>query len=274
MKIILFITVFSISLLANFTSIAFLGYDNNKWRLFICKSNTCTTIKTLKEIDSFDYDFDSYKVVYKDLEGNVILKTIKDEKIILKDNTNSYMQPSFINDNKNIMFIELMNKNSKHTKIISTDLNGKNKQILLDQNSTILYPSLYGNDLSYTYVQNTDNIIKSNIFVKNLQTQEITQMTDSNTISHEPFITKNFIYYSFFSMASYHIYSISRETKNIVQLTNSVSLETNPIYTNGGIIFMKHTNGKSKIVFLKNSIQREFQLNNPITKIRNLKAKS
>ena len=260
--------------------LSFIALDDDSWHIVICKdSEHCQTIQTQQEPRTYDYDFENGNVVYIGSDKNVHLVVDNNESILLKSGTNAYTEPSFIDKGPKIMLIELIDGNSKKTKIVTIDIKHKKIKILHAQFSTALEPySNNSKDLYYANVSCTEecNKIIQEIWHKDLITQEANQLTLLNVLSHQPRANKenSKVYFSSIKGGNYHIWEYNLKNHTSKQLTLGKVTDGFPAPTQKGIYFLRRIKNHTTLMYLSNEGNlNKVPLEQNYTKIRNLKVK-
>jgi len=264
----LFVIFFSFAQSLNF---AFIGFDHSNWNLYICENNHCKEIKTKYEIRNYDiYD---KKIVYLGSDENLRLIKDKKEFVLIPSKKHSFTQPYFYDNGEKIALVKLINKNSKKTEILSINLKNKKISLLHFQYSTSLEPFVKNNNLIYSNVScvNGCGHVIEEIWMKNLDTGYAKQLTLRNTISFQPFATKNEIYFSSLVEGKYQIFKYEINSKRTKRITYSNGNDLFPCTYDKGIIFVREKDGNSFIVKQENEKETILKIDNEIKKIRNLR---
>ena len=277
MKKIILLLLFSLALVAN--EFSFIAYNGQEWKIVVCNDKECHNIKTKQEPRTYDYDFNSGRVVYVASDKSV-RTVIKDrEQIILESQKDAYTEPLFIDNGQKIMIVKLINGNSKNTEIISMDLLGKNQKSLHYQHSTALEP--YSHDGEYIYYANVSCVegcggIIQEIWEKEIVSNRAKQLTMLNALSHQPNIDKKRenIYFSSNKEGNYHIYRLSLLNGEVKQLTKGDVTDGFPISSKDGLYFIRRQVGEVVLMRLNHKSQLEqLSFDKLYKKIRNLKVK-
>ena len=267
-------------LFAKIPPLSFIALDDGRWHIVVCKdSEDCHTIETNQEPRTYDYDFENGYVVYIGSDKNVHLVVDNNESILLASGKNAYTEPSFIDEGKEIMLVELIDGNSKKTKIISLNIKNGKRKTLHSQYSTALDP--YANndtDLYYANVSCVEgcNKIIQEIWHKNLIDQEANQLTLLNALSHQPKANKDnsLIYFSSNKNGNYHIWRYDTHTHSVKQLSFGEVTDGFPSPGTHGLYFLRRIENHTNLMFLpKKGDIAQVPLQQNYTKIRNLKVK-
>jgi len=265
-------------LFAKISPLSFIALEEGSWHVVVCdETSTCHIVKTEQEPRTYDYDFTTGNLVYIASDKNVHLRVDNNETIFLKSAKNAYTEPSFINHGKNIMLVELIDGNSKKTKLISMNLKNKKQSTLHSQYSTALEPyTNNGIDLYYANVSCVEgcNKIIQEIWHKNRTTQEANQLTLLNTLSHQPRSNKDnsMVYFSSNKNGNYHIWLYNRHTSK--QLTFGKVTDGFPSPAYDGLYFLRRIENYTSLMHLsKDGNLTKVPLKQTYTKIRNLKVK-
>jgi hypothetical protein len=271
----LLLLIFTYQMYAIEVNMAFLALENDQWKIFKCIRNNCKVIKTQMEVKSFDLDFKTDKIIYIGIDEKVRLIWNGQESILLESLKNGYIQPSFGRNSGEILLVQTINKSSKKTKIVSVDLESKVMTILNDQNTTTLEPFFYKDHLYYTKVSSDNRWeqIVQDIWVKDLRTRKVEQITDLNTISHQATVGKKYIYFSSKNSNGYHIYSKKLLNSQIIkQLTFNNVVDSYPKVYQAGVLFIRKTNNQDLIMKIDSSgMVSELKLDKVFKKIRELR---
>ena len=267
-------------LFAKTPPLSFIALEKESWHVIVCSStNTCTTLKTEQEPRTYDYDFATGNLVYIASDKNVHIIIDNNESILLKSGKNAYTEPSFMDNSKKIMLVELIDGNSKKTKIITIDLKHKKIKTLHSQYSTALEP--YGNNSKDLYYANVScvegcNKIIQEIWHKDLVDKEANQLTLLNTLSHQPRSNKDnsMVYFSSNKKGNYHIWAYNTRTYVSTQLTFGEVTDGFPSPVEAGVYFLRRIKNHVALMYLsKKGDISEVQLKQTYIKIRNLKVK-
>jgi len=265
---------------AQIPALSFIALDKDTWKIVVCKNKkTCITIPTEQEPRTYDYDFETGNIIYIASDNSV--RTILNHKEIeiLKNKNDAYTQPSFIDNGKHIMLVQLIHRRSKKTRIIRADLEGRNQKILILQASTDLHPSsTNGDDIYYTKTLCTEGCLnpKQEIWYKNVSMGNVEQLTLRNSISDQLSIDKEnkILYFTSLSNHSYHIWQYQIQDATLKQLTFGDVIDSYPSPYKEGVLFLRQIKGKTKIMKLnQNKEIKTLHFIPKYTKIRNLKVK-
>jgi len=280
MKHLLILIALGTLLFAKIPPLSFIALEKGRWHIVACQDkSTCRTIETEQEPRTYDYDFTTGNLVYIASDKNVHLVIDNNESILLKSDKNAYTEPSFIEGGRQIMLVELINRNSKKTKLVSIDLKHKKIKTLHAQYSTALEPYINNHkDLYYANVSCVEgcNKIIQEIWHKNLITDEANQLTLLNVLSHQPRANKDNskIYFSSIKSGNYHIWEHDFQTHLSKQLTFGNSTDGFPSPYGQDFFFLRRTGNLTKIMhYTPENNVTDVMLPIPYTKIRNLKVK-
>jgi len=265
---VLFLIIFSYAQSPKFS---FVGLKNSKWNLYICENSHCKEINTEYEIRN--YDIYGKKIVYLGSDENLRLIKDKKESVLISSKKDSFTQPYFYDNGEKIAVVKLKNKNSKKTEIISIDLKNRTISLLHFQHSTSLEPFIQNNNLIYSNVScvNGCGHVIEEIWMKNLDTGYAKQLTLRNTISFQPFATKNEIYFSSLIDGKYQIFKYETKSNKTKRITFSNGNDLFPGVYDKGIIFIRERDGNSFIVKRENGKETILKIDSEIKKIRNLR---
>jgi len=269
-KFVIFLIPFLIEVLAAMPKFSVLALQNGKWNLFVCENGKCKKINTEYEIRN--YDVLKNRIIYLGADDNIRIKEGGDERVLLKAGKDSYRQPFFYNQHI-IVLVRLKNKNSKKTDIISINMKKKKLSVLHDQYSTSLDPYIYENNLYYSNVNcvNGCGHIIQEIWVKNLKTGRAKQLTLRNTISFQPSVNKNRVYFSSLQNGKYQIFEYDLNKNETKRVTKS---KVNDLYPNAyenGVLFIRENGDKSFVYKIEKGKTSIVPLNIKYTKLRDLR---
>jgi len=280
MKHLFTLIILGATLFAKISPLSFIALEEGSWHVVVCDETTaCHTLQTEQEPRTYDYDFKNGNLVYIGSDKNVHLIVDNNESIFLKSDKNAYTEPSFIDNGQKIMLVELINGNSKKTKIITIDIKHKKIKILHSQYSTALEPHTNNNtDLYYANVSCVEgcNKIIQEIWHKDLLNQESNQLTLLNTLSHQPRADKenNLVYFSSNKNGNYHIWEYNTHKQSSKQLTFGEVTDGFPSPSTQGLYFLRRIKNHTALMHLsKEGDASEVPLKQTYTKIRNLKVK-
>jgi len=280
MKYVLTLIALGSILFAKIPPLSFIALEEGSWHVIVCdETSQCHALKTDQEPRTYDVDFTTGNLVYIASDKNVHLVVDNNETILLKSNKNAYTEPSFMSNGKEIMLVELIDGNSKKTKIISIDRKDNRKKTLHAQYSTALEPySNNGTDLYYANVSCVEgcNKIIQEIWHKNLITHESNQLTLLNALSHQPRSNQggSMVYFSSNKKGNYHIWVYNKHTHTSKQLTFGEGTDSFPSPSQEGLYFLRRVENHTALMHLsKDGSLTEVPLKQNYTKIRNLKVK-
>jgi len=281
MKYILILIVFGSVLFSKIPPLSFIALENDNWHIIVCKENlqSCQPIQTEQEPRTYDYDFDAKKLVYIASDKSVRTVEHQKEKEIIKSEKDAYTEPSFQNDTSLIMLVQLIDGNSKKTKVITIDLNGNKVETFISQYSTALEP--YTIDTKQIYYANVSCVegcgkIIQEIWHKDIVTGIANQLTLLNTLSHQPRIDKEnkVIYFSSAKEGNYHIWRYNFYDTTVKQLTFGDVTDGFPSPYEAGVLFLRRIDNTIKLMNLsKEGKIKELVFSKSYKKIRNLKVK-
>jgi len=267
-------------LFAKIPPLSFIALEEGNWHVVVCdETSTCHTIKTEQEPRTYDYDFTTGNLVYIASDKNVHFIVDNNETVLLKSAKNAYTEPYFIENGQKIMLVELIDGNSKKTKIITIDIKYKKMKILHAQYSTALEPYSNNNkDLYYANVSCTEecNKIIQEIWHKNLITKEAEQVTLLNVLSHQPRANKenSKVYFSSLKGGNYHIWEYNFKNHTSKQLTSGEVTDGFPSPRQEGVYFLRRIKNHTALMYLSEEGNlTKLSLEQTYTKIRNLKVK-
>jgi len=274
-RLVIFYIFITIPIFAQKFNISFIAYIDNSWKIVVCDDNfKCTTKSTLQEPRTYDYNFNDNSLIYIGSDKNLRFVKDNNETVLIKVDKNAYTQPSFI-DNNNIILVELINRNSKKTRIIKLNLSSKKITFLHTQNATSLDPYLNKDKLYYANVSCVEGCGKiiQEIWNKDLITNISNQLTLKNSISYQPVATldNKFIYFSSMDRDGYHIWRYSNKLKDIKQITFGDVIDQFPAIYKGNIMFIREIKDSYKLLYYKDGKLIKIPLPKKYQKIRNLK---
>jgi Tol biopolymer transport system component len=277
-----FIYLISITgmLLAATPPLSFIALEDDTWSIVVCEDmQHCQAIQTEQEPRTYDYNFQNGDLVYIASDKSVRVIHNQTEKLIIQSEKDAYTEPSFINGGIEIMLVQLIDGNSKKTKVITTDLNGIKVHTLVSQYSTALEPySPDGEQIYYANVSCVDGCGKiiQEIWHKDTTTGVANQLTLLNTLSHQPRLDKEkkMIYFSSAKAGNYHIWKYDLKNRSVEQVTFGDVTDGFPSPYKDGLLFLRRTGNKVTLMQLgsKGDLQ-ELKLHKAYQKIRNLKVK-
>jgi len=280
MKYLLILITLSSVLFAKIPALSFIALEKESWHIVVCNEDgVCHKLKTDQEPRTYDYDFVTDRLVYVGSDKNVYLVTDDHETTLLKSAKNAYTEPLFVNHGKDIMLVELVNGNSKKTRIITVDPKNQKIKVLHSQYSTALEPFMNNNrDLYYANVSCVDgcNKIIQEIWHKDLLTGEADQLTLLNALSHQPRSNRenSHVYFSSNKGGNYHIWVYDMDLHISKQLTFGNVTDGFPSPCNTRLIFLRRIENRTIMMQIsKDGTLTELKITKDYTKIRNLKVK-
>jgi tricorn protease-like protein len=258
-----------------FGEIAFLGFEDNIWKIFILKD-----FKILKSIDTKleprSFDIRDNKIVY--IASDDTLRIIEDdnETIILKRGRDSYIQPKFSVDGKKVYVVKLIDGTSRESDIIEINLKTLKIKDVVNQRSTQLEPYIRDNkNLYYTNVICTIGCGKiiSEIWHKNIISGMAEGITLTNAISQQPYIDENEenLYFSSDIDGNFHIWRYTFKSKKYRKLTNGDITDSFPVSIEDKLYFIRQIGNEYKLIVKENNFTKEIELPKEIIKIRYLR---
>jgi len=276
MRYILAVIIFGNTLFAN---LAFLGLIDSRWQIVVLDDNgSIETISTQLEPHSFDYNSLSNRVVYMASDESLRLIENKKERVILKRDKDSYIQPKFSKNGEKVYMVKLFDGTSKNSDIIEIDIKSKKSKIVVNQRSTQLEPFISDSkNIYYTNVICTIGCrdIISEIWHKNIISGEAKQLTLTNLTTQQPSVdseSKN-LYFSSNSDEFFHIYRYNFEKKEYQQMTKAEASDGFPIKIKDTLYFVRQMGTKSKLMAIDNGGNvKEIPLPQNVEKIRYLRS--
>lgn len=259
--------------------LAFLGLVDNKWQIMLLENGKIKPVPTEFEPHSFDYDFQSNKIIYIASDESLRLIEKGNETVILKKDKDSYIQPTFSKDTKKIYLVKLFDGTSKKSDIIEVTLDLNKTKTVVEQRSTQLEPyTVDGKNLYYTNVICTIGCrgIISEIWHKNIISGEAKQLTLTNATSQQAVIDEKAkqLYYSSNQDGNFHIWNYDLANKKYRQLTKGDVTDGFPIISNNRLYFVRQIEADSELMVMdKKGVITKVVLPDKIKKIRYLRSK-
>jgi len=282
MKIILMMVIVLWTLYADtLPKMAFLGYDNKEWLVCITHENgTIKEIKLEQEPHSFDYNFKTGQILYIGSDGTLRLYDEGNERELkFADTTNAYTEPSFSCKKDMAYAVELKNRNSKSTEIVSIDLKDDSLTTVVRQNSSQFEPiEINDRKLLFTNLvcNNGCGKLMQEIWQKDMIIGESNQLTLLNAFSINPSVHPDghWLFFSSNKNGNYHIWGRDLDSDGrSIQLTQGTSTDTFPkAIGNGAFVYIRQNKSSYSIMFgdIKGK-SHEIKLLKQYNKIRQLK---
>ncbi len=256
MKIILIMLVSLLALCAN-PAMAFLAYDDEKW--LVCITQTDGSIKEItlnEEPHTFDYNFQTQQILYTGSYGKLHLYHNGSERELqLPYKTSAYTQPSFSCQKSFAYAVELIEGNSKSTRIVLIDLKDDTLKTAVLQNSSQFEPSeINAHTLVFSNLvcnQGCGKLMQE-IWQKNIATGEADQLTLLNAFSNNPSIhfDDQWIFFSSNKNGNYHIWGKDlKSDRRAKELTFGTATDTFPgAIGEGSFVYLHQHKSHHKIM--------------------------
>ncbi|WP_296824462.1 hypothetical protein [Sulfurovum sp.] len=285
MKIVLMMLVALWTLYAQtLPKMAFLGYDKKDWLVYVTQEDgTVKAIKLAQEPHSFDYNFKTGQILYIGSDGTLRLYHQGTERELkFPETTSSYIQPSFSCKKDLAYAVELINGNSKSTKIVSIDLKDDSLTTVVQQNSSQFEPSeINDQTLLFTNLvcNNGCGKLIQEIWQKDMIMGESNQLTLLNAFSNNPSVHPDghWLFFSSNKNGNYHIWGKDLHTNDrSIPVTMGTTSDTfaNAI-GNGAFLYIRQNKSNFSIMYgdIKGK-SYEIKLLKEYNKIRQLKVNS
>lgn len=259
---------------------AFIGLTDEGWKIVLYnkEEDSFTTIETAQEPHTFDYDFQSNRLVYIGADKVMRMVVNNNEEMLLRPGRDGYTQPRFIPQKDTIVLVKLVGGSSAETEIISFDPSTKEKKSLIAQRAAVLEPDpINDKELYYSLVSCVDDCgrILQEIWHKNTRAQQSRQLTLLNATSHQPNgdTARQWVYFSSDKKGNYHIWRLSLATGDYEKLTEGKVTDSHPQITESGLLyFLRSTNGNYSLLKREsNGNLTEVPLPDKYKKIRELR---
>ena len=237
MKTLLLLCISIITLYAHtIPSFAFLAYSGEEWIVCVVKNGKTTEIKLKEEPHTFDYNFKNDHIIYVGADSKLRLYTQGTERELqLPYKKSGFTQPSFLCEDDLVYAVELINKNSRSTRIVKIDLKDDTMQSVVKQNSSQFEPQecnereiLFSNLICN---QGCAKLIQE-IWIKNLVTGFSQQLTLLNAFSTNSSVHygSHMMFFNSNKNDNYNIWAkdLSSDARSF-QVTFSEDIDTNPV---------------------------------------------
>lgn len=215
---------------------AFLSYSGDAWQVTLIQSDgSSKDIKLKEEPRSFDYNFKTDAILYVGSAGKLYLYSNGSQRELdLPYEKNSYIQPSFSCGTNEAYAVELIDNNSKSTRIVLIDLKNDTIERVVSQNSSQFEPSeIDARRLLFTSL--TCNVgcgkLIQELWKKDRVSGISEQVTLLNSFSNNPSVHFNgeSVFFSSNKNDSYHIWAKNLNSdKRSVELTKGDFSDTSP----------------------------------------------
>ena len=282
MKIVLIMIICVYSLYAaKLPAMAFLGYNGDAWLVCLTKEDgSVKEIALEQEPHAFDYNFKRDEILYIGENGKLRLYAKGSEREVkMPYEKSAYAQPSFSCEKDFAYAVELIDKNSKSTQIVSIDLRDDSFESVVKQNSSQFEASeLDARRLLFTNLicnRGCSKLIQE-IWKKNRVTGESEQLTLLNSFSSNPSAQYDdeWIVFSSNKNDTYHIWAKNLDSNEAsVQVTEGDYIDSFPASLGkGSFLYVRQSENENFIMY--GNIKREFykiKLSKEYSKIRQLK---
>ena len=282
MKIVLIMIICVYALYAEkLPSMAFLGYNGDAWLVCLTKGDgSVKEIALEQEPHAFDYNFKRDEILYIGENGKLRLYAKGSEREVkMPYEKSAYAQPSFSCEKDFAYAVELIDKNSKSTQIVSIDLRDDSFESVVKQNSSQFEASeLDARRLLFTNLicnRGCSKLIQE-IWKKNRVTGESEQLTLLNSFSSNPSAQydDDWIVFSSNKNDGYHIWAKNLDSNEAsAQITEGDYIDSFPASLGkGSFLYVRQSENKNFIMY--GNIKREFykiKLSKEYSKIRQLK---
>ncbi|RLA72837.1 MAG: hypothetical protein DRG78_23290 [Epsilonproteobacteria bacterium] len=282
MKIVLIMIICIYSLYADkLPAMAFLGYNGDAWVVCLTKSDgSVKEIVLEQEAHAFDYNFKRDEILYIGENGKLRLYSKGSERELnLPYKKSAYTQPSFSCKKDFAYAVELIDKNSKSTQIVSIDLRNDSLESVVKQTSSQFEASeIDAQRLLFTNLICNRGCAKliQEIWKKNRVTGESEQLTLLNSFSSNPSVqyNDNWIFFSSNKNGTYHIWAKNLDSSEAsLQITEGDYTDSFPASLGrGSFLYLRQNKNRNFIMY--GDINRKFykiKLLKEYNKIRQLK---
>ena len=252
------------------------------WQLEICQEDgRCRRLHTQREIDSYDYDPMTRRLVYVGSDKAVRIVEKGRERILLARDKNAYTQPRFLKQREKILVVTLIGGNSRQTRLDVLNLRHPDERtVWVDQHSTALDPWM--SDKQGLFYANVSCAGGCGRIIQEIWIAEVPgvtrQITLENRLAHQPAYDERnrMLYYSAQRSDGYGIYRLALDTDRCkgeaVAPREGVS-DTWPVPDKaGGLFFLRFDGNLTRIMHLDHRDKLEqVRLAGKYHYIRNLK---
>lgn len=225
------------------SGLAFMGQSEGSWQLYRSEDEGLPQeVGTDIEPRGFAYHSGKDAFVYIGIDGSVYYRNeATEETIDTPKNDSTYTQPEFDPSGDAVYFVEMKNRNSKETDIVSWDLEDEVFEKVVAQRSAQFEPHVARGSLVYSNVHCVEACgrIIQEIWEKDLVSGVAHQLTLMGHISKQPVLSSDGerLYFSSNRNGPYSIWIHEIETGNERQLTEGSGVELYPAEGKNGTVF-------------------------------------
>lgn len=241
----------SVSALDLPVGMSFIGLDEEGWYIHLVEDGKTDTtrIENIENPRQVTWSPAAQRLTYIDAEGALIERDLalsKDVVLIDASNVDSYTQPMYSRQGKELWASRFHNRNSESVTIARFSKRAKGFVDVHPQRGANFDPFVDQDYLAYTHVSCViacGSIIQE-LWLSELQAKVARQLTRLNAIVRHPVLDSksNRIVFSSNYAGNYHLWETDLEGASPVQLTKGNVTDTNPaLLPDGSIIFIRRS---------------------------------
>lgn len=228
------------------SGLAFMGQSEGAWQLYRSSDGELPEqVDTNVEPRGFAYHSGKDAFVYIGIDGSAYYREGASEEIIdMPTNDSAYTQPEFGPSGETVYFVEMKNRNSKETDVVSWDLKDEVLEKVVAQRSAQFEPHVTQGTLVYSNVHCVEACgrIIQEIWKKDTISGVARQLTLMGGISKQPVLSSGGekLYFSSNRGGGYSVWVYEMETGNKRKLTEGSGVDLYPAEgKNGSVLFIR-----------------------------------
>lgn len=242
--------------------LSFAGLVDGEWHIYTSNNGTLRTFKGIQHPRTFSYHSGTGQIAFVGSDGNLRLRQADDsnsEKIITLKENSRYTQPSFSDDGKWLMAVELPKGKSRQTNIVGFDVVSGERHVFVQKRTAQFEPFMGSRRyLHYTTAICVDDCggMIWELWRRDMQTGKQLQLTLMNAVSNQPHIRGNRIYFSSNAGSGrFHIWAMPDEPgSEPKQLTFGNVRDSDPTTDKAGdLYFLRKTVGNTSVMRMDDS---------------------
>lgn len=259
--------------------LTFAGLVDGKWQIYVEAAGTLAALTEIEHPRTFSIDAHSSLIAYVGSDGILRLQNTKSGESQISIQTKSesrYTQPSFSSDGQWLLAVELPSGKSRRTNIVGFNTTNGERHTFVQKRTAQFEPYMDSpRYLHYTTATCVDDCIGMiwELWRRDMQTGKQIQLTLMNSVSNQPHIRENNIYFSSNADSGlFHIWRMPDEAGAVPeQLTTGDVRDSDPTTDDRGTLyFLRKSQGQAQIMRLENDVLSVVSGLDQFADIRNL----
>ncbi|PAU76998.1 hypothetical protein CK501_15645 [Halovibrio salipaludis] len=238
------------------TGASFMGHSGEGWKLFHSgNGESWEVIETALEPRGYSYHSENNLLVYVGIDGAIYYRhgDSGEEEVDTPSEDAAYTQPDISPDGARVYLVEMKNRNSRETDIVSWSVQEDRFETVLSQRSAQFEPYVTQESVFYSNVlcvESCGRIIQE-IWRKDAVSGVGEQLTLMNHIAKQPVLSRDGkrLYFSSNRKGHYKIWVYDMEQGKASQFTQGEAVDLYPMVgKGGGVFFIRRTDGQVKLM--------------------------